>query len=111
MSQLKARGFNSQTIEMSNNPSCLTNKALQIKTDKVSMHDGKINMPDYFRASVNKAAERRVSKVLTKKFIINSVMKIINNSFKTLLETEKGKLLWWELNPMPLICWMSALDC
>ena len=38
-------------------------------------------------------------------------MKIINNSLEHSYETEKGSLLWWELNPMPFICQMSALDC
>ena len=39
-------------------------------------------------------------------------MKIINNSLEhSLSETEKGNLLWWELNPTPLICQMSAIDC
>ena len=37
-------------------------------------------------------------------------MKIINNSLEHFFETEKGNLFWWELNPMPLICWMSTLD-
>ena len=33
------------------------------------------------------------------------------NSLEHSYKTEKGKCLWWELNPMPLICQMSALDC
>ena len=35
----------------------------------------------------------------------------INNSLEHSFETEKGNLLQWESNPMPLICQMSALDC
>ena len=31
------------------------------------MHDDKINIPDYFRYSVNKAADKRASEVLMKK--------------------------------------------
>ena len=38
-------------------------------------------------------------------------VKIINNSLEHSYETEKGKLIWWESNPMPLICRTSALDC
>ena len=33
------------------------------------------------------------------------------NSLEHSYKTEKGKCLWWELNPMPLICQMSTLDC
>ena len=40
-----------------------------------------------------------------------SCLKIINNSLEHSFETEKGNLLWWESNPMPLICQMSTLDC
>ena len=32
------------------------------------------------------------------------------NSLETLIR-QKRKLLWWELNLMPLVCWTSALDC
>ena len=42
----RSRKFDSQTIKTSNIPSCRTTKALQIKTDRVDVHDGKINMPD-----------------------------------------------------------------
>ena len=42
---------------------------------------------------------------------MNDLMKIINNSLEHSYETEKGSLLRWELNPMPLICQTSALDC
>ena len=37
-------------------------------------------------------------------------MKIINNSLEHSYETEKGSLLWWESNPMPLVCQKSTLD-
>ena len=40
---------------------------MQIKTDRVYMCDGKINMPYYFRSSASKAADKRASKVLTNK--------------------------------------------
>ena len=43
------------------------NEALQNETDKIGMFDDKINMPDYFRPSANKAADKRASEVLTNK--------------------------------------------
>ena len=63
----KSRKFDSKTIEALYSPSCRTNKAPQNETDKAGMHDGKINMPDYFRSSTNKAAKERASEVSTNK--------------------------------------------
>ena len=48
-------------------PSCRTNKAPHTETDKVGMWDDKINIPDYFGSSANKATDKRASKVLPKK--------------------------------------------
>ena len=58
---MKSRKLNSQTIETSNNPSCRTNEALEIKKDRADVHDEKINMPDYFRSSTSKVADKRAS--------------------------------------------------
>ena len=53
--------FNSQIIGISSSPSYRGNKALWTETDKVGMHDGKINMSDYLRCGANKAADARAS--------------------------------------------------
>ena len=62
----KSRKFNSETIEASNSPSCRTNRAPQNKTDKTNANDTNVNIPSYFRSSINRAADRRASKVLMK---------------------------------------------
>ena len=49
--------FDSQTIEMSNHPSCRTNEAPWIDKDKVAMCDSKTSSPSYFRPSANKAVD------------------------------------------------------
>ena len=56
-----------QTIEMSNSPNYRTNESLQIEGDNVGMHDGKLNLPDYFKSSTNKVADNRASEVLRNK--------------------------------------------
>ena len=61
----KTRKFDTQTIEISKSPSCRTNEAPCNETDKVGMHDGKINMPDYFRSSTNQAVDIRACEVFT----------------------------------------------
>ena len=63
----ESRKFNLQTIEASNSPNCRTNRALQNKTHKVDANDTNANMPDYFRSSSNRAADKRTSEVLTTK--------------------------------------------
>ena len=60
--------FDSQTVEASNGPSCRKSKALHIKTDKVDANDMNANMPDYFRSSINRAADKRAKEVLTKMY-------------------------------------------
>ena len=62
----ESRKFNFQIIETSNYPSCRANIILQIKTDKVDANDTKANIPYYFRSSINRAADKRASEVLTK---------------------------------------------
>ena len=57
--------FGSQRIKTSKNYSCRTNEAPQNETDKAGMCDDKINMPDYFRSTANKAADKRANEVLT----------------------------------------------
>ena len=42
--------------------------------------------------------------------IIEDKWVIINNSLEHSYETEKGSLLWWELNLIPLMCQTSTLD-
>ena len=48
-----------QRIEASNSPICRTNKASQNKTEKVDAHENNVNMPDYFRSSMNRVADIR----------------------------------------------------
>ena len=56
----ESRKFDSQTIEASYSPSCRLNEAIKTETDRMGMHDGKINMPDYFWSS---AGDKRVSEI------------------------------------------------
>ena len=63
----ETRKSDSQTIEVSNSPHCRTNETPWTDTDKTGMRVGKINMPDDFRSSANKAAEKRASEVLKNK--------------------------------------------
>ena len=58
------RKFNSHTIELSSSPSCKANKGQQIKTDNTDVNDAKSNMSDYFRSSINEAANKRAGQVL-----------------------------------------------
>ena len=64
----ESRMFDSQMIETTNSPSCRRNEPLQMIKDEVGMYDGKINMPDCFRSSTNKASDKTASGVLTNKF-------------------------------------------
>ena len=57
---------NSQTIQPSNGSSCKANKGQQIKTDISGVNDANSNMSDYFRSSINRAADRRASMLLMK---------------------------------------------
>ena len=63
----ESSNFNLQTIETFSSPSCRANKALQIKTDKVDANDTNANIPDYFRSSSNRDADKRASEVFTNK--------------------------------------------
>ena len=54
----ETRKFYLQTIKASNDPSCKVNKASQINTDKVGANDTNANMPDYFRPSINREADK-----------------------------------------------------
>ena len=60
---LESRKFDSQLTEVSNSDNCTKNRALENKTDKVGTHDNNTNMPDYFRSSTNKVADKRASEV------------------------------------------------
>ena len=51
--------FDSQTIQPCNGPSCKVNKGQQIKTDNVEVNGANSNMSDYFRSSINSAADKR----------------------------------------------------
>ena len=63
----ECRKIDPETIELSNSQRCRTNKAPQNGTDEGSICNHKINMPNYFRPSANKAVGKRSSEVLTKK--------------------------------------------
>ena len=43
----------------SNSPSCKVNIAQQMKADNAAVNDANSNMPDYFRSSTNRAADKR----------------------------------------------------
>ena len=58
----------SQTIETSNIPSLRTNRALQSKKHKMDVHDNNANIPDYFRSSTNRAADKNVSNMIHNEF-------------------------------------------
>ena len=65
--QHAGRKFNSQTIQPSNSPSCKANKGKQNKTDNVDVNYANSNMSDYFRSSINKAADKRASQIIMEK--------------------------------------------
>ena len=64
---IKSRMFDSQTIKASNSINCKANKAQQIKVTNVDVNDANSNMPNYFRSSINRAADKRASQVLMNK--------------------------------------------
>ena len=64
---LESRKFESQTTKLSNSPSFRTKRALHSEADIASAHDNNEKMPDYFRSSTNKVADKRTSMILTKK--------------------------------------------
>ena len=57
-------------VEASNSPSFKTHKTPQNERKKVGTHDNNANMPDYFRSSKHKAADKRAGEVLTNKIHI-----------------------------------------
>ena len=60
------RKFDFQTIQPSSRSSCKANTGQQVKTDNMDLVDANSNMPDYFRSSINRAVDKRVSQVLIK---------------------------------------------
>ena len=63
-------------METSNCPNCRTNVDPQIKADRQGVHDGKINMQDYFKSSVNRIADKGASEVIT-----NKIYNVFSNVF------------------------------
>ena len=62
--------FDFQRTQPSNAPSCKANMGLQIKTDTMDLNDANSNMPDYFRSSINRTADKRASQVIMHKYTI-----------------------------------------
>ena len=58
------RNFNSQTIQLSNCPSCNANTDQEIKSDNADATDANSNMTDYIMPSMNTAVDPRGSQVL-----------------------------------------------
>ena len=54
----KSRMLNSQTMQVANGPNCKANKAQQTKVDTVEVNDTNSNMPNYFRSSTDRAANK-----------------------------------------------------
>ena len=73
----KRTNFDLQTMEASNGPSCKTNKAQPIRIDNVDAYYANANSPYYLRSSINRAADKRPSQVLT-----NSVIFFKNRLFE-----------------------------
>ena len=48
-------------------PSCKENISQQFNTDNVDVNDANANMSNYFRCSINRAADKRASQVLMNK--------------------------------------------
>ena len=59
----KSRMFDSQTMQTSNGHSCKANNVQQIKTHNADVNDANSYMPDYCRSGINRAADKRASKV------------------------------------------------
>ena len=67
------RKSDSQTILPSNGSSCRANKAQKIKADNTDVNDTYSNMPNYFRSSINRAADQEASQVLKKNYTMSSL--------------------------------------
>ena len=52
------REVNSQTMQLSNGPSCKANTNRNFKSNNVDAADDNLNMPDYFRSSMKKADKK-----------------------------------------------------
>ena len=63
----KSRMFDSQTMQASIGPICKTNKAQKVKADNADVNDANSKMPDYFRSSINREANKGASQVLMNK--------------------------------------------
>ena len=63
----ESKKFYSQTMEMSDSPNCRTKKDLQVNEDREDVYDGKRKIPDYFKSSANRVADKRTGEVLTNK--------------------------------------------
>ena len=70
----ESRKFDSKTVEASDSPSCRTNKATKDETDKVDAHDKHVNMPDYFRSSTNRVADKKLARFSQIRYIRYSMM-------------------------------------
>ena len=61
------RKFDSQAIQLSIGPSHNKNTDQKIKLNNADAFNANSNIPDYFRLSMNRAADKRASQVLTEK--------------------------------------------
>ena len=59
----EGRKPNPQTMQPSKSPTLKANKAQQIKKNNADVHDANSNMPDSFRSSIQKAADKWASQV------------------------------------------------
>ena len=73
------RIFDSQTIQPFNGSSFKVNTGQWIKTDNVDEVDANSIMSNYFRSSINRAADKRASKVL-----MQCIHNVISDVFKEL---------------------------
>ena len=69
----ESRKINSQTIKHLKAQIAEQMKTCRLRQIKWVMHDGKTNMPGYFRYSPSKAADKKQVKYLQTRFIMNSV--------------------------------------
>ena len=63
----QSRKFDLQTVEAFYSHSCRTSITLWNITDKADAHDNNTDLPDYFRSSTNRAADKGASEILTNK--------------------------------------------
>ena len=77
---------------MIGNPHKRTNRALRNKVDKVDANDTTANMSNYYRSSINKAADKRESQILTQKIHIWTRW-----CFFCFCLFFSHRLLWWHI--------------